>query len=157
MSVRVDTPDGPVELVRSKNDVQLIDGVLQPITPAEGVAPVGELEVLDALNDPSFAVVDMRDREWRRRGTIPGSISIPFGEVVERLEELGCVTRDGGWDCSGARKVVAFCNGPACPQSSIAIRAMIKEGFPPERIHYYRGGMQDWIVLGLTTAAVPES
>lgn len=156
-SLSVRTPDGPVEIVRSKNDTQLIDGVLQPIIPAEGVEPVGELEVLDALNDPDFAVVDMRDPEWRRRGTVPGSSSIPFKEVVEQLEQLGCVKRDGQWDCSGAKKVVAFCNGPACPQSSVAVRAMIAAAFPPERIYYYRGGMQDWVVLGLTTAAVSES
>lgn len=153
--VLVDTPDGPVEIVRSKNDAQLIDGILQPITPGPGVVPVAELEVLDALNDPEFVVIDMRDSEWRRRGTIPGSVALPFREVVHRLDELGCISRGSGWDCSGANKIVAFCNGPACPQSSIAIRAMVAEGFPPENIHYYRGGMQDWIVLGLTTAAVP--
>ena len=32
-----------------------------------------------------------------------------------------------------------------------AIRAMIREGYPPEMIHYYRGGMQAWKILGLTT------
>lgn len=154
--ISVETPDGPVEIVRSKNDMQLIDGILQPIIPVPGVSPVAELEVLDALKDAEFIVVDMRDPEWRRKGTIPGSVSIPFREVAGRLEELGCIRGKSGWDCSGASKVVAFCNGPACPQSSIAIRAMIGEGFPPDRIYFYRGGMQDWTVLGLTTAAVPN-
>jgi rhodanese-related sulfurtransferase len=156
-TVSVETADGPVEIIRRKNDTQLIDGILQPITPVPGVSPMAELEVLDALNDPAFIVVDMRNSEWRRKGTIPGSVSIPFNEVAERLKELGCIRRESGWDCSGASKIVAFCNGPACPQSSIAIRAMIGEGFPPHRIYFYRGGMQDWIVLGLTTSAVPGS
>jgi hypothetical protein len=31
------------------------------------------------------------------------------------------------------------------------MHAMVDNGFPPEKIYYYRGGMQDWLVLGLTT------
>ena len=30
------------------------------------------------------------------------------------------------------------------------MRAMIRDGFPAEKIHYYRG-MLDWDALGLTT------
>ncbi len=28
---------------------------------------------------------------------------------------------------------------------------MIREGFPTDKIYYYRGGMLDWDALGLTT------
>ena len=150
----VDMPDGPVEIVRQKNETQLITGFLQPIVPIPGVTPVGELEVLDALGDPDFLVVDMRESKWRIKATIPGSVSIPFSDVAPRLSELGCSRQSSGWDCADARNVVAFCNGPACPQSPIAIDAMVREGFPPEKLFYYRGGMQDWLVLGLTTVAV---
>ena len=152
----VDMPDGPVEIVRQKNDTQLITGFLQPIVPIPGVTPVGELEVMDALGDPDFLVVDMRESKWRIKATIPGSVSIPFSDVAPRLSELGCSRTSSGWDCADARNVVAFCNGPACPQSPIAINAMVSEGFPPEKLYYYRGGMQDWLVLGLTTVAVAE-
>ena len=147
----VELPDGPVQIERHRNEMQLITGYLQPIVPIEGVIPVGELEVLDSLGDDEYLVVDMRDPDWRLKGTIPGSISIPFGEVADRLDMLGCVKSSSGWNCDGAKKVVAFCNGPACPQSSIAMHAMVENGFPPEKIYYYRGGMQDWLVLGLTT------
>ncbi len=150
----VHMPDGPVEIVREKNETQLITGFLQPIVPIPGVTPVGELEVLDALGDPDFLVVDMREPKWRIKATIPGSESIPFNDVAQRLSELGCSRTSSGWDCTNARNVVAFCNGPACPQSPIAIDAMVREGFPPEKLFYYRGGMQDWLVLGLTTVAV---
>lgn len=152
----IDTADGPVEILRKKNDMQLITGVLQPMVPVPGVTPVGELEVLAALADPEFIVVDMREPGWRLKATIPGSVSIPFSEVTQRLEELGCSQAASGWGCAGAKKVVAFCNGPACPQSPTAIHAMVRDGFPPERIYYYRGGMQDWLVLGLTTTTVSE-
>lgn len=151
-SVTIDTPDGPVEITRSTTPSQLIAGVLQPLVPVPGVHPAGELEILSALADPEARVVDMRDMEWRLKATIPGSIHIPYTEVAMRLDELGCTGSQGSWDCSKALKVFAFCNGPACPQSPTAIRAMVREGFPAQRIHYYRGGMQDWMVLGLTTA-----
>ena len=153
--VIIDTPEGLVEVIRTKNDMQLIDGVLQPMVPAAEVRPVGELEVLDALKSHDFRVVDMRDPTWRLKSTIPGSISIPYNEVTQRLDELGCTKKGSRWDCASAKNVIAFCNGPACPQSPTAIRAMVHEGFPPERIYYYRGGMQDWLVLGLTASAIP--
>jgi 3-mercaptopyruvate sulfurtransferase SseA len=150
----IDMPEGSVEILRQKNETQLITGFLQPIVPIPGVTPVGELEVLDALGSPDFLVVDMREPEWRIKATIPGSSSIPFSDVVQRLSELGCSRTSSGWDCTDARNVVAFCNGPACPQSPIAIEAMVRQGFPPEKLFYYRGGMQDWLVLGLTTVAI---
>lgn len=153
--VVVDTQEGPVEIIRAHNDMQLIDGILQPMVPLPSVQPVAELEVLDALRNKDYRVVDMRERKWRLKATIPGSISIPFNEVTERMDELGCTKKPSGWECADALNVVAFCNGPACPQSPTAIRAMVQHGFPPARIHYYRGGMQDWLVLGLTSIAIP--
>lgn len=124
---------GPVEIERHRNDMQLITGYLQPMVPIDGVTPVGELEVLDCLGDDDYVVIDMRDPDWRLKGTIPGSMSIPFGEVSDRLDALGCVRSSSGWNCDAAKKVVAFCNGPACPQSSIAMHAMVDNGFPPEK------------------------
>jgi rhodanese-related sulfurtransferase len=129
----VELPDGPVEIERHQNEMQLITGYLQPMVPIDGVTPVGELEVLGCLEDDDFVVVDMRDPDWRLKGTIPGIMPIPFGEVADRLDALGCVRSSSGWNCDAAKKVVAFCNGPACPQSSIAMHAMVDNGFPPEK------------------------
>lgn len=150
--ITIETEDGAVDITRKKTGAALIGGVLQPMVPVPGVTPVGELEVLDALKSGSAKVVDMRTLDWRTQATIPGSLHIPYVEVAMRLDELGCSGEEGKWDCSNADNIIAFCNGPACGQSPIAIKAMAREGFPPEKIFYYRGGMQDWIVLGLTTA-----
>jgi rhodanese-related sulfurtransferase len=147
----VELTGGPVGIERHRNDMQLITGYLRPMVSIDCVTPVGELEVLDCLGDHDHVVIDMRDPDWRLKGTIPGSTSIPFGDVADRLDALGCVRSSSGWNCDGAKKVVAFCNGPACPQSSIAMHVMADNVFPPEKIYYYRGGMQDWLVLGLTT------
>lgn len=36
-----------------------------------------------------------------------------------------------------------------CPQSSTVIKNLINAGYPAEGVLYYRGGMHDWITLGL--------
>lgn len=123
-------------------------GWLQPLVPVAGVHPVGEIEVLQSMNDRDSLLVDMREPEDRANGTIPGSMHIVYTEVAGRLNELGCTKVAGKWDCTQAKKVVAFCNGPVCPQSPTAILAMAREGFPADRIYYYRGGMLDWAALG---------
>ena len=126
-------------------------GWLQPLVPEPGIVPVTEIEVLNAINDPAFTLVDMRTEDWFSDATIPGAVNIPYTEVAMRMDELGCLKGAAGWDCTGAVNVVGFCNGPVCPQSPTAMRAMIRDGFPADKIYYYRGGMLDWDALGLTT------
>lgn len=124
-------------------------GWLQPLVPVAGVHPVTEIEILNAMNDRDALLVDMREPEDRANGTIPGSMHIVYTEVASRLNEVGCTrTATGKWDCAKAKKVYAFCNGPVCPQSPTAIQAMTREGFPADKIYYYRGGMLDWDALG---------
>ncbi len=127
-------------------------GWLQVMEPEPGVTAVGEIEILNALNDRDAVVVDMRSQEEYLTKTIPGAAGIPYTEVATRLNELGCKKDGDKWDCASAKKVYAFCNGPVCPQSPTAIHAMVREGFPTDRIFYYRGGMLDWDALGFTTA-----
>lgn len=123
-------------------------GWLQPLIPVPGVTPVTEIEVLNAMNDRDAILVDMREPEDRADGTIPGSHHIVYTEVAARLSELGCKKTASAWDCANAKKVFAFCNGPVCPQSPMAIQAMTRDGFPASKIYYYRGGMLDWSALG---------
>lgn len=161
-SVTVETVDGPVEIRRIQDTEHEITGdfaktsracppfCIQPMTPAEGVTTIGELELIDMLKDPDAVVVDSRTVDWFLGGSIPGAISLPYTQVGDRLTELGCEPDFDGWDCENARRVALFCNGLWCGQSPTAIRAMIAAGYPAERIFYYRGGMQSWRVLGLT-------
>lgn len=127
---------------------------IQPISPAEGVTTIGELEVLAALQNPDIMVIDSRVRPDWETGTIPGSVSIPYTEMVDRLGELGCEVDFEGFECDPAAvtEVVLFCNGPWCGQSPTAIRRMIDAGYPADKINYYRWGMQGWRMLGLTVA-----
>lgn len=163
--VTVQTPSGPQVIERIQDPSHEIAGewartsrpcpdfCIQPMTPAPGVATIGELEVLDMLQDPQAIVVDSRTPDWFQGGTIPGAINIPYTYVLDELGQLGCEPDFDGWDCSAAKRVALFCNGIWCGQSPTAIRNMIGAGFPAERISYYRGGMQTWRLLGLTVTA----
>ncbi len=164
MSVTVETPDGPVEIMREQDNEAVLTGdfaktsracppfCIQPMTPENGVTTIGELELLEMLEDPEAVVIDSRTREWFEGGTIPGAIHLPWDRITDRLGEFGCEPDFEGWDCAAAPRVALFCNGPWCGQSPTAIRAMIGAGFPAEKISYYRGGMQLWRLLGLTVA-----
>ena len=44
---------------------------------------------------------------------------------------------------------ILFCNGPQCAATPDAIRRLFDAGHPPERLLYYRGGIHDWVTLGL--------
>jgi rhodanese-related sulfurtransferase len=161
-SVTVETPSGPVEISRIQDPENVVTGewaktsrpcpnfCIQPMSPAEGVTTIGELELIAFLQDPEVTVVDSRTPDWYLGGTIPGAVNMPYTEMTDRLGELGCELDFDGWDCTGARQVAMFCNGLWCGQSPEAIRRMIDAGYPAERIFYYRGGMQSWRVLGLT-------
>ncbi len=142
---------------------------IQPSTLAPGVETIGELEVLNYLKmiaegDETVLVIDSRTSDWAAKGTIPGAVNIPWtklnpargadpisiGEILE--ERFNAKNLEGLWDYSGARTLVMFCNGMWCGQSPSNIKILLKFGYPAHKIKWYRGGMQDWEILGLSTA-----
>jgi rhodanese-related sulfurtransferase len=148
----IQTPKGPFTITRTLTACAPVKGFLQPLIPLPGVRPVAEIEVLHALNDPKTMVIDMRDDDAPLEATIPNSYHIPFNELEDRMDEMGCTRQaKGPWNCAQATQIVAFCNGPVCPQSPAGIASMVRAGFPADRISYYRGGMMDWEAVGLTT------
>lgn len=163
MEFQVETDGGPVTIKRIQDQAHEITGYyaqtsrkcppfcVQPMQAAPGVTTIGELELIEMLRDPKTKVIDARTLDWHLKETIPGSVHIPYTEVATRLDELGC-TRDGEkWNCDGAEPVALYCNGIWCGQSPTAIRAMLREGYPADKLFYYRGGMQAWKVLGFNT------
>jgi len=112
-------------------------GIIQPIEIAENVRTVDELE-LHTFQENRLPIIDSRTSDFYKNSTIPGAKNIPHDEITNRMNELD---RD--------RPTIFFCNGPQCPQSPTAIRNLLSTGYPPEMILYYRGGMHDWITLGL--------
>ncbi len=162
---------------------------IQPMQAQENVKTIDQVEMFDFMEkdllDETGVIVDARTPAWFERGTIPGSINIPFtvfsldvddpeliklmytlgakrrGEVsgltrtIENLGLMGGDQKNDDWDFTSAKKVVLWCNGMWCGQSPEAISGLLRLGYPPEKILYYRGGMQAWQSLGLTVV-VPE-
>ena len=108
-------------------------------------------------------VIDSRTPDWVERGTIPTAMNIPWTnlnpakgatpiEIAEILESTFNVTESEGlFDFSNCRTAVMFCNGMWCGQSPNNIKNLLRLGYPAHKIKWYRGGMQDWEILGLTT------
>lgn len=139
-------------------------GTVSPIK-IEGVETYGELETLEFLtlvskNPNEHILVDSRMQNWFDTGTIPLAINMPFMHFVQqkkfakKLEEylakLGVVKKEGKYDFSKAKKALFFCNGIWCGQSPQAIAALVKLGYPKNKILWYRGGMQDWRSVAFT-------
>ena len=141
---------------------------IQPAVLAPGVDTIAELEVLGYLSkmnagDTSIVVIDSRTPDWAKKGTIPGAVNIPWtalnpakgadpisiGEIL--VDRFGVKEMEGLWDYSGAKTLVMFCNGMWCGQSPNNIKNLLKFGYPADKIKWYRGGMQDWEILGLST------
>ena len=140
---------------------------IQPMVLAPGVETIAELEVMEYLSkmakgDDTILVIDSRTPDWAKKGTIPGSVNIPWtklnaakadpisiGDIME--ERFNVEGDDDDRDFSKAKTLVMFCNGMWCGQSPNNIKSLLKMGYPANKIKWYRGGMQDWEVLGLST------
>ena len=72
--------------------------------------------------------------------------------IAEIMEETFNVkSSEGLMDFSQCKTAVMFCNGMWCGQSPNNIQNLLKFGYPAHKIKWYRGGMQDWEILGLST------
>lgn len=141
-------------------------GKIQPMNIAQGVVTVGEIEVLDFIKNKAnvapnaYILVDARKRDWYEQMTIPSSINIPFDEIeydeaipedFERVQKLLGFKKAGDtYDFTHVKTALLFCNGAWCAQSGLAIEKLIKIGYPREKLLWYRGGLQDWLALGLS-------
>jgi rhodanese-related sulfurtransferase len=158
---------------------------INPVSLGDGVRTVDELDLLKFMETSqrtgSGLIVDARSSSWYQRGTLPGSVNIPYTvfekpendvELTRVFEELGAEPRhdvglvrrmlehlglfDGRmktarWDFSAAKDLVLVCNDPWCGQSPRAIKALLSQGYPAEKLFYYRGGLKTWESLGLST------
>ena len=141
-------------------------GAPQPISLAKGLETLGELEFIEymkkAQTDENIAIIDSRKPGWFDRLRIPGAVNVPFTNfdekdtAIEMMEdEMGVVQNDDGTlDFSNAKTLALYCNGYWCGQTPGMVKnakfALLKMGYPAEKIKYYRGGMQAWTSLGFT-------
>lgn len=128
----------------------------------------------------NILVIDSRTPNWVKKGTIPGAVNISWvsltpakGATTEGIMDIMLnqmdVTLIGDADefevdeaivngsvadvfnYSQAKTLVLFCNGMWCGQSPASMASLLRFGYPADKIKWFRGGMQTWQILGLTT------
>ncbi len=137
---------------------------IQPYEPIKGIETISELDVLDFIKNERSSntgvLIDARMPKWYKVGSIPGAINIPFPMLSPEgsnpflsqiLQIFGAEEKGGKLDFSNVQTLLIFDNGPWCQQGVRAMKNLVEQGFPKSKIKYYRGGMQYWQILGLTT------
>jgi len=137
---------------------------IQPFEPIKGVRTVSELDVInfikEDLSENEGLLIDARMPKWYQNGTIPGSLNIPFSilsggkenpYINQIFEIFGVEKENSKSDFSDAQTLLIFDNGPWCQQGVAAMKHLIRLGYTKEKILYYRGGLQFWKIVGLTT------
>lgn len=141
-------PQGPASVpreVEGEPDLVVVDttwGELQPLQCAPGVVTLGELELLEQISGGAV-LIDSRVPDSGSGVTIPGAVNFPHDRIIEVRDQL-----------DPSRMSVFFCNGPQCPQSPAAIRALLDTGYPASALAYYRGGLHDWVTLAMPTERI---
>ncbi len=125
----------------------------------------GEVEVMAYIknmqHNNTMLLIDTRDEAWYEYRTIPGALNIHYvyimkpkifkKEYKEALVKLGIVGTKKPFDFSQAKTILLFCNGAWCSQSPKMAKALLALGYPSEKIKWYRGGMDDWLGLSMTS------
>jgi len=135
---------------------------IQPIRLIKGVATIGEVEVIkfmkEKVNKKKGLIIDARSRELYTKESIPSALNIPsnIGENREAMDKifqsLGMKRGIGGsWEGQRAMELIIYCDGLWCKKSSNLIKSFISNGYPADKLFYYRGGFQMWKILGFTT------
>ncbi|MBA2764814.1 MAG: rhodanese-like domain-containing protein [Thermoleophilaceae bacterium] len=127
----------PVEGQRGLFIVDATWGAIAPIELAPGVRTVGELDVIEQIAADRL-LIDSRESHFFDAGSIPGARSVPHDTVRDVVGEL-----------DSEQPAIFFCNGPQCTATPRAIKDLLAAGLLPEAILYYRGGLHDWMTLGL--------
>ena len=102
-------------------------------------APV-ELEEVRRLKEQGAVLIDARAGELYREGHIPSSVSLPLGQVDERLQEF----KD---DLPRDVTLIAYCSGYGCPDSFDLGMRLLDEGYQDVRV--FEGGLPEWRDAGL--------
>ena len=134
----------PVDGERGLVTVDTTWGTISPMQIAPGVRTVGELEVIEHI-DRGLPLIDTRLAHFYREGTIPSARNIPHTDFA------GSVAQCPG----GSSPSILFCNGPQCAATPDAIRTLLDAGCPAAALLYYRGGIHDWVTLGLPLERPP--
>jgi rhodanese-related sulfurtransferase len=111
-----------------------VDAARRGYLGAEDTEEIGREELLRRAAAGEIVVLDVRPSPEYAAGHIPGALSIPFGDLSERLAELPAEV-----------EVVAYCRGPYCVFAHDAVRLLTAQGHRAVRLSE---GMLEWRLAG---------
>lgn len=146
-------------------------GQIQPMKIDPEVETFGELEVLDFIEkmqkNSDMLLIDSRHEDFYRNRTIPGAVNLPHvyisqpnsfpKEYLKALAKLGVKIENRDYHFDNVKTIAVFCNASWCAQSPQMIKSLLKIGYPPNKIKWYRGGMQDWLALNMTSRSKDQT
>lgn len=111
--------------------------------PAE-VDQITKSELEQRLRQGNITLLDVRSSNEFAAGHIEGAISIPFAELVERLDEIDALVANNKTG-SSPHQVVAYCRGAHCVLAHEAVRILTAYGYEAVRLE---DGLLEWRVAG---------
>lgn len=97
---------------------------------------VSGAELAELLGSPDIALIDLREqRERDRHGTIPGSLHVPYGIVMQTLQPGGSLNELGS-----TKKLIFMC--AFGERSALAVQAAQEVGLTGAR--HLHGGLSEW-------------
>jgi len=123
------------------------DGIplVRPST-SDGSAQNGEhiislQSVVEKLGEPGIIILDARPPEDYREGHIPGAISVPYDEILEKPEPfLHELPLD--------QEIIAYCEGIQCSNAEDVALLLQERGY--SNVKVFLGGWEEW-----TASAMP--
>lgn len=109
----------------------------------DDLEPVGRAELLERAKSGTVIVLDVRPAEEYRAGHIAGAVSVPVGQLGQRLAAL-----------PSDKEVVAYCRGPYCVMSYEAVEVLRAHGRRARRLSE---GFPEWRAEGLPVEAGEEA
>jgi rhodanese-related sulfurtransferase/predicted transcriptional regulator len=104
----------------------------------EEVEAIDRDELLKRMRRRDVVLIDVRPTAEFEAGHIEGALSIPLGELEERLDEL-----------PSDREVIAYCRGPFCVMANQAVHRLREAGRSARRLDE---GWPEWHLAGLEKA-----
>lgn len=99
-----------------------------------------ELEEVQELITAGALLIDARHAEDYLEAHLSGAISLPLGEVEQRLEMFRK-------EVPADRVLIAYCNGFGCPDSFDLGVILLENGF--QQVRVFEGGFPEWRDAGL--------
>jgi rhodanese-related sulfurtransferase len=109
---------------------------------ATDLEPVDHRELQRRMEAGEVVVIDVRPAEEFAAGHLPGAISVPAGELRQRLAEL-----------PRTAEIVAYCRGPYCALAAMAVEELRHRGFQARRLP---DGPVQWAQRRIRTESTPS-